>query len=56
MVTIFGKVWDSSHIITENVMLLVSGIPEELIGKSGYFLIQENIGVKILIKFVEWKV
>ncbi|MBO5629914.1 MAG: hypothetical protein J5965_12665 [Aeriscardovia sp.] len=50
--TFFGVVWDESHIITDNVSLSVAGIPKELVGKSGYFLIQENVGVKLLISYL----
>lgn len=52
METFFGMVWDDSHIIADNVLLSVAGIPKELVGKSGYFLIQDNLGVKILISYL----
>jgi hypothetical protein len=54
LLTFFGMVWDNSHIITDNVCMLVAGIPNELVGKSGYFLIQDQNGVKTLIKFIEY--
>lgn len=53
LLTFLGMVWDKTHIISNNVSLSVSGIPDELIRKSGYFLIQDKNGVKTLIKFVE---
>ena len=52
LMTFLGTVWDKTHIVSDNVSILVSGIPEELIGKSGYFLIDQKLGVNILIKFV----
>jgi hypothetical protein len=52
LLTFFGMVWDETHIITDNVSISVSGIPSELIGKSGYFLIDQKLGVNILIKFI----
>lgn len=53
LLTFLGMVWDKTHIISDNVSISVSGIPEKLIGKSGYFLIEERLGVNILNKFVE---
>ena len=52
LLTFLGMVWDKTHIISDNVSIPVSGIPEELIGKSGYFLIDQKLGVNSLIKFV----
>lgn len=53
LLTFFGMVWDKTHIISDNVSISVSGIPEELVvGKSGYFLIDQKLGVNSLIKFV----
>ena len=52
LLTFLGRVWDNSHILSDNVSISVSGIPEELIGKSGYFLIDQKLGVNSLIKFV----
>ena len=49
--TFFGVMWDDSHIITDNVLLPVAGIPKELIGKSGYFLVQNQNSVRLFIKF-----
>ena len=53
LLTFLGTVWDNTHIVSNNVCMLISGIPDELVGKSGYFLIQDNLGVKTLIKFVK---
>ncbi len=52
LLTFLGMVWDKTHIISDNVSILVSGIPPELSGKSGYFLIEQNQGVNIFKKFV----
>lgn len=52
LLTFLGMVWDKTHIISDNVSISVSGIPEELIGKSGYFLIDQELGVNSLIKFI----
>lgn len=52
LITVFGKVWDNSHILTENVLLTVYDIPPFLVGQSGYFLIEDKIGVKFFIKEV----
>lgn len=51
MLTLFGMVWDNTHIISNNVLTLVTGIPESIVGKSGYFNVQDNLGVKILISY-----
>lgn len=53
LLTFLGIVWDKTHIISDNVSISVSGIPEELVGKSGYFLIDQNLGVNTLVKIVE---
>jgi len=47
-------VWDNSHIITDNVLIIVAGISESIVGKSGYFLIQNQNGVKTLLNFIEY--
>lgn len=46
-------VWDNSHIISDNVSIPISGIPKEFLGKSGYFLIEQELGVNVLKKFLE---
>lgn len=53
LLTFFGMVWDKTHIITDNVNILVSGIPEEIVGKSGYFFVQSQNKVNMLLKFIE---
>ena len=52
LLTFKGMVWDNFHIISDNVSIPVSGIPNELVGKSGYFLIDQRFGVNVLIKCV----
>lgn len=49
MFTIKGYVWDNTHIISKNISLVINGIDNGLIGKSGYFLLLENKGVKFLV-------
>ena len=48
--TFYGKVWDNSHILTENVLLLVYGISDSLVSQCGYFLVSNNNGVRFLLK------
>lgn len=52
LLTFLGMVWDKTHIISDNVSISVSGIPTEIVGKSGYFLIDQKLGVNILIKYL----
>jgi hypothetical protein len=42
MITVFGVVKDSSHIITDNYVLSVIGLPDWIVGKSGYFLLEKR--------------
>lgn len=51
--TFYGKVWDNTHILTENVLLLVYNIPENLVGITGFFLIKNDNGIKFLLRYVE---
>ena len=41
MITVFGVVKDSSHITSENYTLSVIGLPDNCVGKSGYFLLEK---------------
>jgi hypothetical protein len=41
MITVFGVVKDSSHIITDNYALSVTGLPDNCVGRSGYFLLEK---------------
>ena len=43
MITLYGVVKDSNHITSDNYTLSVIGLPNWIIGKSGYFLL-EKIG------------
>jgi hypothetical protein len=42
MITLFGVVKDSSHIASDNYMLSIIGLPDWIVGKSGYFLLEKR--------------
>jgi len=50
--TFNGRVWDSFHILSSNVLLTVYGIPEEIINKTGFFLVLDKQNIKTLISYV----
>ena len=41
MITLYGVVKDSSHITSDNYTLSVIGLPNNCVGKSGYFLLEK---------------
>lgn len=52
--TFFGKAWDKTHILSDNVSLLVYDIPEIIVGKTGYFLIKNDRNIRFLLKYIEF--
>jgi hypothetical protein len=42
MITLYGVVKDSSHITSDNYTLSVIGLPDWIVGKSGYFLLERR--------------
>ena len=49
MMTIFGTVWDKTHIVSNNISICVSGIADP-IGTAGYFLIHDGMVIKRIKK------
>ena len=41
MITVLGRVWDKTHILSDNHLLSVLGLSESQIGQSGYFLLEK---------------
>jgi hypothetical protein len=41
MITVLGRVWDKTHILSDNHLLSVFGLSESQIGQSGYFLLEK---------------
>ena len=42
MITLYGVAKDSSHITSDNYTLSVIGLPDWVVGKSGYFLLERR--------------
>lgn len=41
MITVLGRVWDKTHILSNNVSLSILGLSDSDIGKTGYFLLEK---------------
>ena len=52
MITLYGVVKDSSHITSDNYTLSVIGLPDWIIGKSGYFLLEKRGFYWIFLKAI----
>ncbi len=52
MITLYGVVKDSSHITSDNYTLSVIGLPNWIIGKSGYFLLEKRGFYWIFLKAI----
>lgn len=41
MITVLGRVWDKTHILSDNHLFSVLGLSKSQIGQSGYFLLEK---------------